>query len=987
MARVYLAHDERHDRPVAVKVMKRELAERVAAERFLGEIRTTANLQHPHILPLFDSGKVDEDLFFVMPFVDGESLRDRLERSGRLPIAEAVRIAGLVAGALDYAHQQEVVHRDVKPANVLMSGDLPVLADFGIALAYREARDGRLTESGASIGSSMYAAPEQLSGDEVDRQADQYSLACMLYELLTGSVPHDAETNMAMLAARLTSAPIPVRQMRAAVPEAVEVALARALSTQPGDRFPDLHAFATALDSGRPTDAPAHLRSIGNLPRPATSLVGRERELDELVGLLESTRFVTLLGMGGLGKTRLAIETAVRASARFPDGTWFVDLAAVADGAAVGHAAAGVFGVTQQPGKTLEQSLVEALGGRRLLMVLDNCEHVTGAAAGLADALLTACPEVKIVATSREILSVDGEHVRPVAPLATDGDDAAAVALFVDRATSVDPSFELGDRGDVVASICERLDGIPLAIELAAARARSLSPDQILERLGERFRLLTGGSRAPDRQRHQTLRHAVQWSYDLLSAPERSVLDRASVFAGGFTLEAAENVCAGGSVDEFDVVDLLDSLVTKSLLTVSREGSSVRYGTLETIRSFGSEMLEEAGEEPDTRRRHGGFFAAESARVFEIWRSPREREAYEWLDLEIHNLRDAFRWAKTNGDVDVAAQIASDVGDVGRFRLTEEAATWAEEIVDAARDVDHRRLTVLLTWSSSSAWAFGRFEEAREFGEEALKLAGDDRYDPFIWAYGDLAFVCLLTGDVEGGLEYIRRGAEHPADRTDRFMMAFCLYLLGITAHTEEALDRMDEAITEVDATGIPMSIAVAYGGKGAALEPTDPVGALEAYEHAVRVAGEAKNRFLEMLIAPRIAALHARSGDPTEALQAFERMLVTFGKATDVATVAAWRASLAVLLARVGRSEAAATLTGTFAGKVDAASVVPEHPETMEPVRAELGEDGWGDATGRGASMSLREASNYAIEEVRLALAEMTEPGDTRTSTHNRAG
>lgn len=974
MARVYLADDVRQHRRVAVKVLKPELAEKVAAERFLEEIRTTANLQHPHVLPLFDSGEADGFLFFVMPFIEGESLDVRLKRDGRLPIAEAVRITALIAGALQYAHGQGVIHRDVKPANVMMSGDLPVLADFGISLALRQARDVRLTETGSSVGSALYGSPEQLSGDEIDARADQYSLGCVLYELLVGEPPHAAASMMAILAKRLTTPSTPVRELRDAVPEHVERALARALEMQPGDRFEEVRAFADALADGRSVDAPAHLRAIGNLPRPATSLLGREDALDDVVALLDSKRLVTLLGMGGLGKTRLAVETAARAAANFPDGTWFVDLAAVTDAQAVGHAAAGVFGVTQQAGKTLEQSVVEALAGRRLLLILDNCEHVTGAAAALADALLETCPEIRIVATSREVLSIDGEHVWPVTPLGTDGADTSAVELFVERARAVAPSFALGDQGPIVAEICAELDGIPLAIELAAARVRSLSPRQILDRLGERFRLLTGGSRAPDRQRHQTLRRAVQWSYDLLSDEERAVLNRASVFSGGFTLEATEQVCAGDGVDEFDVVDLLDSLVTKSLLSVSRSDETVRYAALQTIRSFGAEQLEEAGEADAVRRRHGEFFARQSGGVFELWRSPREPEAYEWLDREINNLRDAFHWARENGVVDVAARIASDVGDIGRFRLREEAATWAEEIVEAAREVNHPRLAVLLTWSSSSAWAFGRFDDARRFGEAALALKDDPTYDPFIWAFGDLAFVCLLTGDVEGGLALIREGAEHPTDERDRFILAFCLYLLAITGNGAEALAMMDDALAKVDATGIPASIAVAYGGKGAALEGSDSEAALAAYEHSIRVSRGAGNRFLEMLIAPRIAALQARSGDPAEALEAFERMLVTFGEATDMATLSAWRASLAVLLAKLGHHTAAATLTGSFVSMVDASSVVPEHPEAMAGVRAALGEEAYAQAEARGGAMSLREASNYAIEQVRLGRASITE-------------
>ena len=733
-------------------------------------------------------------------------------------------------------------------------------------------------------------------------------------------------------------------------------------------------------DVGGVSPQPPGPARIGNLPVQPTSLIGRADALDQVASLLDTAPLVTLLGTGGIGKTRLAIETAGRASRSFPDGAWFVDLAAVADSRAVGHAAAGVFGVTQQSGKTIEQSLVDSLGGRRLLLVLDNCEHVAAAAATLAHEVLATCPQVKILATSREALSLSGEHVWPVPSLDVAGDTAPAVELFVARARAVVPSFELGDHGEVVGDICRELDGIPLAIELAAARVRSLSPGQILERLGERFRLLTGGSRETTGERHQTLRHAVQWSYELLSSSECEVLARAAVFAGGFTLEAAEAVCVGGEVASVDVFELLDSLVSKSLLYAElhaeRPRDAVRFGMLETIRSFAAERLAEASEHDLVRRQHAEFYASQSGETFEAWRSPRELEAYEWLDLEINNLRIAFRWAIDHEGVDIAARIASDVGDMGRFRLREEAANWAEEVVEAARIARHPRLAVLLTWCASSAWAFSRFDDAQRFGEEALALRDDPAFDPFIWAYGDLAFVALFAGDIDRAIELLRTGAEHPTDRLDRFMLAFLLYIMATTGHADEALHVADDIVQDVDAAGVPMSIAVAYGGKGAALEATDPSAALVAYEHSIGVARQSGNRFMETLIAPRLAALHARSGEPMVALQGFERMLVSFGEATDIASVSAWRTSLVVLLAKLGYFEAAATLHGTLPASIDAKGVIPEQPEAVGRVCNALGEPTFNAAVASGAEMSLREASNYAIEQVRLVLTSLdTQP------------
>lgn len=727
-----------------------------------------------------------------------------------------------------------------------------------------------------------------------------------------------------------------------------------------------------------PAGSNSRLAAKGNIPVPSTNLIGREDDLRQVSAILETNRLVTLFGMGGMGKTRLSIAAARRIGADYPDGTWFIDLAAVTEPEAVAPAVAGIFGVTQQAGKSVEQSLVEALAGRRLLLVMDNCEHVHNSAAKLTDAILKACSQIKVIATSREALSIGGEQVFPIAPLGVDGKASPAVELFNERAHAVSSHFNPDKFGDDIRNICADLEGIPLAIELAAARVRSLSPKQIYDRLSERFRLLTGGSTAV-RERHQTLRQAVQWSYDLLTEDECAVLERASVFAGGFTLQAAEFVCVEGEITDFDVCDILDSLVGKSLLYVEPGEDSIRYGILETIRTFCSEKLAENEErEHSVCLMHGRLYASESDDNFVLWRSPRELEAYEWLDLEINNLRKALRWSIRNHEVDVAARIASNVGDMGRFRLLEEAANWAEDVVDMARDARHPRLAVLLTWCASSAWAFSRFDDAKRFGDEAIALLGNDEFDPFVWAYGDLAFVSMFKGDLDGAIALLQTGANSPVDEHDRFMMAFLLYIMATGGRTEDAMQVTDEYIAKVDAAAVPFSIAVAYGGKGAAIEAWRPDEALAAYEHSIEVARGCGAMLMESFVAPRIAALHARSGDPQVALHGFERMLISFGDATDILSVSAWRASLVVLFTKLGQYTAAATLYGTFEDKIDASGVVPELPDAVEAVQKTLGTKTFSSAKKSGAAMSLREASNYAFVQIRLGLANLGE--DTGT-------
>jgi len=708
---------------------------------------------------------------------------------------------------------------------------------------------------------------------------------------------------------------------------------------------------------------------LGNIPARRGQLFGRSAELRDIAEELEKSRLVTLLGMGGLGKTTLSIEVAHQTSYKYPDGVWFADLGSVSEGSAVAASLSGLFGVSQQGGKSLEASLIESLRGRRMLLILDNCEHVTESASTLADLILSECPRTSILATSREVLSVAGEQIYQIAPLDVSGDATAAVDLFRRRATAVSPTFNTDDAEEEIRSICQQLDGIPLAIELAAARTKSLMPAQIRERLDQRFRLLTGGSRAKGRERHQTLFNAVQWSYDLLSESEKALLDRASVFAGGFTLEAAERVCSGDPIDPFDVADLLDSLTSKSLLLTSSKCSGMRYRMLETIRAFGTERLQARDESHAIQRAHAELYAAQSCENFETWRSPSEREAYVWLDLEINNLRNAFFWAKQNDEVDIAARIAASVGDIGRFRLIEEVAGWAEEIVDQARDVAHPRLVILLTWSASTAWAFSRFDDARRFGEEAISLLDDDRFIPFVWAYGDLAFVALYAGDVDKALALLKTGATHPADARDRFIMAFHLYFMAVTGRAGEALEMSEEVVSAVDSAGVPMAMAIAHGARGAALEAVDPEQASREYETGIELAAGSGARFMESLLAPRLVALRSRTSDPLTALAGFERFLQSMEKSTDIATFSTWQASLVMLFAKTRQYHAAATLHGTLDDLVDQSGTAPEHAEAVREIRDVLGLSAFSEATRTGAAMSLREATEYAIAQVQLGL------------------
>src|SRR5712692_85616 len=393
-----------------------------------------------------------------------------------------------------------------------------------------------------------------------------------------------------------------------------------------------------------------------NLPLQLTRFVGRGTELAEIERLLATKRLVTLTAVGGAGKTRLALEVATRTPDVYADGTWLVDLTPIKDGHLASRVFGSVLGVHERARQPMAQTLVEHLHGRRSLVVVDNCEHVIEDCAGLVDAILRSCSGVTVLATSREPLRVSGETVWRVASLAVPDAGALidlhelaqyeAVGLFVDRAQQAAPRFEINaDNASAIAQLCRRLDGIPLAIELAAAYAGLMSPDQILNRLQNRFGLLTGGSRAGP-ARHRTLQSALDWSHDLMSDDERRLFRRLSMFAGTFSLEAVEQVCSDDDLEVDAIPGLLGSLVDKSLVVASVEGAApIRFRMLETLQQYGQQRLAEHGELERLSRRHAEYFLRVAQEASPKLRGRDQQVWHERLAHDVSNLRLALQWS------------------------------------------------------------------------------------------------------------------------------------------------------------------------------------------------------------------------------------------------------------------------------------------------------------------------------------------------------
>ena len=510
-------------------------------------------------------------------------------------------------------------------------------------------------------------------------------------------------------------------------------------------------------------DAFPPLRSLEafthNLPSQLSSFIGREQEIGAARRLLGETRLLTLTGTGGAGKTRLALQVAAEVIEDYADGVWLVEMAPLSDPALLAQAVAVVLGIGEGGGeRALAETLTDALRPKSLLLVWDNCEHLVDACAHLAEALLRACPGLRLLATSREALEIGGEAVLPVPPLALPPDALTATAealancdsvrLFVERATAVQPTFHLG-AGNIaaVAQVCARLDGIPLALELAAARVKTLSAEQISSRLDDRFRLLTGGSRTA-LPRQQTLKATIDWSYDLLAAAEKVVLRRLSVFAGGWPLEAAESVCAGEEVEEWEVLDLIARLVAKSLVVAeSPEEGRVRYRMQENLRSYAQERLAEAGEVEALSARRRDWFLALAEEAEPNLSGPEQGSWLNRLERDHDNLRAALAFSHDY----------ADGGEAG-LRL------------------------------AGSLWKFwymrGYFSEGRGFLERALARSGD--IDPVLRAKALRRLGTLTEAqDHTTAVSYYEEGLSIYKSLNDDFGIALTLNSLGNIASSQ----------------------------------------------------------------------------------------------------------------------------------------------------------------------------------------------------------
>jgi non-specific serine/threonine protein kinase len=735
---------------------------------------------------------------------------------------------------------------------------------------------------------------------------------------------------------------------------------------------------------------------------------------------LAMTRLLTLTGAGGSGKTRLALEVARGLVGAYPDGVWLIELAPLSEEALVPKAVAEALKVPERSAEPLADTLADVLRDRQLLLVLDNCEHLIEAAAGLVDRLLDSCPRVRILATSREVLGVEGEARWLVPPLSApdpqEGTSSSeeleayeSVRLFVERARGRDPAFSLSQRPPLaVAEICGRLEGIPLAIELAAARVGTLSLEQIAERLEGSLELLTRGGRTSV-PRHRTLKGTLDWSHDLLSESERIVFRRLSPFAGGWTLEAAEAVTSSGGVAGGEVLDLLYGLAEKSLVAAEAtgEGDSVRHRLLEPIRQYAREKLEESGEAEEVRRRHAAFFLT-LAEEAEPWlRGPRDREWLDRLEGEHDNMRAALSWALESEEVELALRLGGALGTTfwSAHGHMGEGRKWLEEaLAKADRRASVARIKALqavfrLTFEQND------HDRTQAIAQEAMEFSAEVEIGSSLAASLRmmLAGTAWIRGDYERGKELLEESLSLSRGADDKVMIAEALQLLAII--TDGLGDRA--RAKEIYEEGIALCREVGYThllpnllldlGYFLILEGDYERGAVLNEEAAALCLEHGYRTTLNYALDNQgWAAL--LQGDHEQARSYYEESLVVSKELGDKMVASESLDGLACISGARGEALRAGRLFGAAQAlqvrEAVAFQVTPQAEAWRQPYRAtarsQVGEAAWEEVLAQGRAMTLEEAIEYALSEVEplaTAAASSTTGQPSPTSAPERPG
>jgi len=746
--------------------------------------------------------------------------------------------------------------------------------------------------------------------------------------------------------------------------------------------------------AGLPDDFPP-LRSIdafpSNLPLQLSSFVGREREITNIAKELHEARLVTLTGVGGVGKTRLSIQVAAEVLPHYPDGVWLCELAAATDPDTLVQVVASTLGASARPGLDLGASILEYLHARELLVVLDNCEHLLDAAGRLSEGILRECANVRILATSREGLGVEGERVVALRSLGVPepGAERDAIAtsdaarLFLERARSAQAEFELDDAASgAVAEICRRLDGIPLAIELAAARVVAMHPQEIADHLDERFRLLTGGRRTAV-ERHHTLRATVDWSYSLLSPNEQTVFERLGVFAGSFDAAAAESVASGDGIERWDVVDALTDLVAKSMVTADRSSGTTRYQLLETLRQYARELLDEHGGSDVWRRRHAEHYAAFAEEAGTAMIGPEELAWRARLVRDLDNLRAAVIWSLDRDDVvdvDLGLRIIAGITSGGIWYRELGIARWALDATTRLDDATPGRRAAVRSVAASGALQAGDLARCEELAGAVLSDRAEATALVVANAYINLSVARAHAGEFRAALEILDGAVAETPDGVDhRFSLAglhsSSTYWALMDGDVERAKTEARTALELGRQVGNLSSLAGGLLTFGYAWWRDDPEAALAAIEEGAQLA---RDGAMDMNLAGALQAaalIYASRGQTREAVVQLREGVQYEQNIGDRVTTASILFCIVNILGSAGHAEIAATCVGILTIGPLTGLGFHVDPDGYERGRAEaeraLDEEAFGAAAARAASMTYDEACIHVLGQLDRILAE----------------
>jgi predicted ATPase len=892
-SQIYEARELTRDHALALKVMTPEAAaDADQRERFVRGAGAALGLRHEHIVAVRGAGEADGRPFLAMRLIEGENLKEIIAAEGALPAERARRVVRQIAAALDAAHAAGVVHRDLKPANVMVerpgeAGEHCYVVDFGLAAEH----DASSMMAGAWAGTPAYVSPEQLRGEPPDARSDVYALGALAFHALAGSAPYAREHISGTLLAHLHAPPPSLSELRPGMPWALDAVIARAMAKTPGARYASAGELAEALDGALtgagagdgPLAAGAPQRSRqGNLPAAIPNLVGRRTELDAARSALGDCRLVSVVGAGGVGKTSLVLRLAVGVASDYA-GAWLVELEATRDIDSVELATARALGLQIGLRGSVRGQLIEFIDERRVLLVLDNCEHVLGETAGIAGELLAACPRLEILATSREPLGIVGERVQPLGPLEVpspqdDPDEVLAsdsARLLLQRAA--EQGLDLTGapaQADAIARICAALDGIPLALELAAARLRTLSP-------GDLERDLQGGLHAlddaavevPERQR--TLGGLIDWSWRLLEDDERDVLSRLAAFAGPFTLDGARAVASGIGGSALDAGPLVLRLADKSLLQVDARREQPRFRMLQPVREFCLAHPLRSAPLRAARSAHRAYYLAIAERARPKLGSVEGSEQLAALDEDQADIRAAIESGLDEGDAECAMRTAVAMHQYWACRGR------AGEGIDL--------LTTILDAGGAGTEAPLQARAQSVVAHLAAGLLGDARLaEPHALAALDLA-----------------RGAG--VEETAGEAVTWLSWSDTFGGHPGTGLARVEEALAREDSIADPTVRARLHDARAIALEHLDePAAALESYARALEL-------FETAGYAPGIASvenhlgdLDLSGGDRAAAATHFARARVMAEGAGDGASVAMAALNLALIEHLEGDAESA---------------------------------------------------------------------------------